>query len=222
MPSDKRARQRAAREMRLAAEAKAKKRRKQIRNVIVVAVIAGIVIGIVFLTSSSSPPKKSATTTTTTTTAPTTTTTSVAGSTTTVPPAIGAIPAADLSPAGTAGKAPTVVVPPGSPPTQLESADLITGTGPAAKTGDSLTVQYVLATYSSRKTVQSSWTSQPFTFTLGQGVIQGWDEGVVGMKVGGRRELIVPPSLGYGSTAQGAGIAANDTLVFIIDLVKIG
>ena len=222
MPSDKRARQRAAREMRLAAEAKAKKRRKQIRNVIVVAVIAGIVIGIVFLTSSSSPPKKSATTTTTTTTGPTTTPTSVAGSTTTVPPAIGAIPAADLSPAGTAGKAPTVVVPPGSPPTQLESADLITGTGPAAKTGDSLTVQYVLATYSSRKTVQSSWTSQPFTFTLGQGVIQGWDEGVVGMKVGGRRELLVPPSLGYGSTAQGAGSAANDTLVFIIDLVKIG
>jgi peptidylprolyl isomerase len=223
VPSDKRARQRAAREMRLAAEAKAKKRRKQIRNVIIVAVIAGIVIGIVFLTSSNSPPKKSATTTTTTTTAPTSTTTTVAGSTTTTaPPTIGAIPAADLSPAGTAGKAPTVVVPSGSPPTQLESADLITGTGAAAKTGDALTVQYVLATYSSRKTVQSSWTSQPFTFTLGQGVIQGWDEGVVGMKVGGRRELIVPPSLGYGSTAQGSGIAANDTLVFVIDLVKIG
>jgi len=209
--------------MRLAAEAKAKKRRRQIRNTIIVAVIAGIVIGIVFLTSSNNTPKKSATTTTTTTTAPTTTTTTVAGSTTTtVPATIAAIPAADLSPAGTAGKAPTVVVPPGSPPTQLESADLITGTGPAAKTGDALTVQYVLATYSSRKTVQSSWTSQPFTFTLGQGVIQGWDQGVVGMKVGGRRELIVPPSLGYGSTAQGTGIAANDTLVFIIDLVKIG
>jgi peptidylprolyl isomerase len=209
--------------MRLAAEAKAKKRRKQIRNAIIVAVIAGIVIGIVFLTSSNSPPKKSATTTTTTTTAPTTTTTTVAGTTTTTaPPTIGAIPAADLSPAGTAGKAPTVVVPSGSPPTQLESADLITGTGAAAKTGDALTVQYVLATYSSRKTVQSSWTSQPFTFTLGQGVIRGWDEGVVGMKVGGRRELVIPPSLGYRSTAQGAGIAANDTLVFIIDLVKIG
>jgi peptidylprolyl isomerase len=209
--------------MRLAEEARAKKRRKQIRNVIVLAVIAAVVILIVVLTSSSTPPKKSATTTTTTTTATTTTTTALAGSTTTtVPAAIGAIPAADLSPAGTAGKAPTVVVPPGSPPTQLESADLITGTGSAAKTGDALTVQYVLATYSSRKTVQSSWTGQPFTFTLGQGVIQGWDEGVVGMKVGGRRELIVPPSLGYGSTAQGAGIAANDTLVFIIDLVKIG
>jgi peptidylprolyl isomerase len=209
--------------MRLAAEAKAKKRRKQIRNAIIIVVIAAVVILIVFLTSSSSPKKKPATATTTTTTVAGTTTTTVAGSTTTtVPPTIGAIPAADLSPAGTAGKAPTVVVPAGSPPTQLESADLITGTGAAAATGDSLTVQYVLATYSSRKTVQSSWTSQPFTFTLGQGVIQGWDEGVVGMKVGGRRELIVPPSLGYGATAQGTGIAANDTLVFIIDLVKIG
>ena len=223
MPSDKRARQRAAREMRLAAEAKAKKRRKQIRNAIIVAVIAGVIVLIVFLTSSNSPPKKSATTTTTTTdAAPSTTTTTVAGSTTTtVPATIGAIPAADLSPAGTAGKAPTVVVPPGSPPTQLESADLITGTGAAAKTGDALTVQYVLATYSSRKTVQSSLTRQPFSFTLGQGVIQGWDQGVVGMKVGGRRELS-PPEPGYGSTAQGWGIAANDTLVFIIDLVKIG
>jgi peptidylprolyl isomerase len=225
VPSDKRARQRAAREIRLAEEAKAKKRRKQIRNAIVVAVIAGAIILIVFLTSSNGTNNKSASTSTTTTskTASTTTTTTVAGSTTTtVSPTIGAIPAADLSSAATAGKAPTVVVPPGSPPTQLESADLITGTGSAAKTGDSLTVQYVLDTYSSRKTVQSSWTSRPFTFTLGQGVIQGWDEGVVGMKVGGRRELIIPPSLGYGATAQGPGIAANDTLVFIIDLVKIG
>ncbi len=222
MPSDKRARQRAAREFRLAEEAKAKKRRKQIRNVIVVAVIAGVIILVVFLTSSNSTNNKS-TSSTTTTTAATTTTTTVAGSTTTtVPPIIGAIPAADLSPAGTAGKAPTVVVPAGSPPTQLESADLITGTGAAAKTGDALTVQYVLATYSSRKTVQSSWTGKPFAFTLGQGVIQGWDQGVVGMKVGGRRELIVPPSLGYGAAAQGPGIAANDTLVFVIDLVKIG
>jgi peptidylprolyl isomerase len=224
VPSDKRARQRAAREMRLAAEAKAKKRRKQIRNAIIVVVLAAVIILIVFVTSSNNSPKKSATTTTTTsTTAPTSTSTTVAGSTTTtLAPTIGTIPAADRSPAGTAGKAPTVVVPTGSPPTQLETADLITGTGAVAKTGDSLTVQYVLATYSSRKTVQSSWTSQPFTFTLGQGVIQGWDDGVAGMKVGGRRELIVPPSLGYGASSPGSGIAANDTLVFIIDLVKIG
>jgi peptidylprolyl isomerase len=136
--------------------------------------------------------------------------------------AIASIPAADRSPAGTAGTAPTVTVPSGAPPTHLESADLITGTGPAAKDGDSLVVQYVLATYSSGKVIQSSWTSSPFPFTLGQGqVIPGWDQGVVGMKAGGRRELIIPPSLGYGSQSPGAGIAANDTLVFVVDLLSL-
>ena len=136
--------------------------------------------------------------------------------------AIAPIPAADRSPAGTAGTAPTVTVPPGAPPTKLESADLITGTGAAAAPGHSVTVQYVLATYSSGKVIQSSWTSQPFTFTLGAGqVIPGWDKGVVGMKVGGRRELIIPPSLGYGQQSPGAGIAPNDTLVFVIDLHKV-
>jgi len=114
-------------------------------------------------------------------------------------------------------------VPSGTPPTQLESADLITGTGAAAKAGDAVTVEYVLATYSSGKVIQSSWTSQAFQFTLGEGqVISGWDQGVIGMQVGGRRELIIPPSLGYGAKSPGAGIAANDTLVFVIDLQKIG
>jgi peptidylprolyl isomerase len=137
---------------------------------------------------------------------------------------IAKIPAADRSPAGTSGKQPTVVVPPGAPPTKLESSDLIVGTGPAAKPGDSVTVQYVLATYSSRKVIQASWTSQPFTFTLDadpEQVIPGWDKGVVGMKVGGRRELIIPPSLGYGENSPGSGIAVNDTLVFMVDLLKI-
>jgi peptidylprolyl isomerase len=138
--------------------------------------------------------------------------------------AIAPIPAVDLSPAGTAGQAPTVTVPPGPPPAGLESADLIVGTGQEAVPGDQATVQYELATYSAKKVIQSSWTSQPFTFTLGAGqVIPGWDKGVVGMRVGGRRELIIPPSLGYGATPPpGAqGIAANDTLVFVIDLVKV-
>ena len=150
-----------------------------------------------------------------------TTTTSAAGQST----AIGTIPAADRSPAGTAGQAPTVTVPSGTPPTGLESADLIVGTGPEAAAGDQVTVQYVLATYSAGKVIQSSWTSQPFTFTLGQGqVIPGWDQGVPGMHEGGRRELIIPPSLGYGANPpQGAaGIAANDTLVFVVDLLKVG
>ncbi len=132
------------------------------------------------------------------------------------------IPAADLSPAGPLGTAPTVVVPKGTPPTSLESADLITGIGSTALPGDSATVQYVLATYSSGKVVQSSWTSKPFTFTLGAGqVIPGWDKGVVGMKVGGRRELIIPPSLGYGGQSPGPGVAANDTLVFVVDLLNL-
>jgi peptidylprolyl isomerase len=137
--------------------------------------------------------------------------------------AIAPIPPADRSPAGQAGTAPTVTVPPGAPPKALESADLIEGTGTEAASGDSVTVQYVLATYSSGKVIQSSWTSQPFTFTLGAGqVIPGWDKGVVGMKVGGRRELIIPPSLGYGASSPGAGIAPNDTLVFVIDLLHVG
>jgi peptidylprolyl isomerase len=71
--------------------------------------------------------------------------------------------------------------------------------------------------------VQSSWTGQPFSFTIGAGqVIPGWDDGVVGMKAGGRRELIIPPSLGYGDQSPGAGVASNDTLVFVIDVLKIG
>lgn len=164
--------------------------------------------------SSSSP------TTTTATTAASNATSNVgAGGSST----IASIPTQDRSPAGTAGTAPTMIVPPGTPPTQLESADLITGTGPAVTAGNNVTVQYVLATYSSRKVVQSSWTSQPYQFTLGEGhVIPGWDKGVLGMRVGGRRELIIPPSLGYGAQSPGPGIAANDTLVFVVDLLKIG
>ncbi len=145
-----------------------------------------------------------------------------ATTTTTVNGAIAPIPTADLSPAGTAGTAPTLKIPSGTPPTELQSADLITGVGVEATSGDNVTVQYVLGTYSSGKVVQSSWTSQPFSFTLGAGqVIPGWDQGVVGMKLGGRRELIIPPSLGYGARSPGAGIAPNDTLVFVIDLLKI-
>ncbi len=218
MPSEKRARQRAGREIRLAEEAKAKKRRKQIRNAIVVGVIALVVVGIDFLTTSNSSKKGSTTSTTTTTSAKAATTTACTSTT-----AMAVVPVADRSPVGTTGKAPTLIVPSGSPPTQLECTDLIEGSGPEAASGDKVTVQYVLGTYSSGKEIQSSWTSQPFSFTLGEGqVIPGWDKGVVGMKAGGRRELIIPPSLGYGSENPGGGIAKDDTLVFIVDLQKIG
>jgi peptidylprolyl isomerase len=134
-----------------------------------------------------------------------------------------AIPRALRSPAGSVKTAPTVTVPSGTPPKQLESADLIVGKGAAAAVGDTVTVQYVEASHSSGKVIQSSWTSQPFQFTLGENqVIKGWDMGLVGMRVGGRRELIIPPSLGYGASSQGPSIAANDTLIFVVDLQKIG
>jgi peptidylprolyl isomerase len=168
---------------------------------------------------SSSPSSSSAGTTSTSTTRVPPHTTSPAGGALV---AIGPIAAADQSPAGSFGTPPTVTVPTGTPPTSLESADLITGTGPGVEAGDTVTVEYVLATYSSGKVVQSSWTSMPFTFTVGVGdVIPGWDKGVLGMKQGGRRELIIPPKYGYGAQSPGAGIAANDTLVFVIDVLKV-
>jgi peptidylprolyl isomerase len=136
--------------------------------------------------------------------------------------AIGSIPLADRSPAGTPSSQPSVVVPSSMPPTQLEVADLIPGTGPKAVAGDTVSVQYVLATYSSKGVVQSSWTSQPFSFQLGAGqVIRGWDLGLVGLQAGGRRELIIPASYGYGAQSPGPGIAADDTLVFVVDCLSV-
>jgi peptidylprolyl isomerase len=153
------------------------------------------------------------------TSASTTTTPAPTTPASTVPIATIAQPSA----AGTIGTEPTITIPPGPAPTQLESKDQNVGTGPAVKAGDKATVQYVGVAYSSGKVFDSSWSrNQAFPFVLGQGqVIAGWDQGVVGMQVGGRRELIIPPSLAYGAQSPGSGIAANDTLIFIVDLVKI-
>jgi peptidylprolyl isomerase len=178
------------------------------------------VAGALGLAACSSSPSGSSegTTSTSTTRLPPQTTTPAAGA----PVALDPIAASDQSAAGSWGTPPTVTVPTSAPPTSLQSADLITGTGPGVQAGDTVTVEYVLATYSSGKVVQSSWTSQPFTFTVGLGdVIKGWDKGVLDMKQGGRRELIIPPQYGYGAQSPGAGIAPNDTLVFVIDLLKI-
>lgn len=117
---------------------------------------------------------------------------------------------------------PKVEAPGGPPPKQLEIKDLEAGEGPAAKAGDEVTVQYVGVDYESDKQFDASWDrGEPFTFTLGAGeVIKGWDKGIEGMKAGGRRELIVPPALAYGSEGVG-GIAPNSTLVFVVDLLTI-
>jgi peptidylprolyl isomerase len=118
---------------------------------------------------------------------------------------------------------PTVQLPTGAPPTQLQVKDLKTGTGPAAKAGDQVSVQYIGVLYDNGSKFDSSYDhGQPFSFKLGSGqVIQGWDQGVAGMKAGGRRELIIPPNLAYGPQGQPPTIPPNATLVFVIDLVSI-
>jgi FKBP-type peptidyl-prolyl cis-trans isomerase len=113
----------------------------------------------------------------------------------------------------------------GSPPKELRVQDLIEGDGQAAKTGDQVSVQYVGVLFDSGKQFDASWDNdeKPFEFTLGSGqVIDGWDRGIVGMKVGGRRKLTIPPDLAYGEQGQPPSIPANATLVFEVDLKKIG
>lgn len=130
----------------------------------------------------------------------------------------------EWSPAGTFGTKPSVVVPSGSPPAVLLTHDLIVGSGATAQAGHTVTVQYVGYSWTTKQQFDASWDrGQPFMFELGvHQVITGWDQGVAGMKVGGRRELVIPPKLAYGATSPGAGIAANDTLVFVVDLLKVG
>jgi peptidylprolyl isomerase len=112
----------------------------------------------------------------------------------------------------------------GAAPTKLVVQDLIEGKGKAAKTGDQLTVQYVGVLFKNGKQFDTSWGKgkQPYQFALGSGgVIQGWEQGLLGMKEGGRRKLIIPADLAYG--AQGSGsIGPNEPLIFDIDLKKVG
>ena len=115
---------------------------------------------------------------------------------------------------------PKVEKPSGAPPNELVTNDLEEGSGPEAKSGDTVTVQYVGVNYKTGKEFDSSWSrNEPFSFTLGAGeVIQGWDQGIEGMKVGGRRELVIPPELGYGPAGAPPAIPPNETLIFVVDL----
>jgi len=119
------------------------------------------------------------------------------------------------------GADPTITIPDGPPPTALITRDLITGSGTVAGEGTTVTAHYKLVTWSNRKTVEASWAyGDPFTFTRGSGqVVPGFDQGMAGMRVGGRREIVVPADLAYGEQGVPPMIAENETLVFVIDLI---
>jgi peptidylprolyl isomerase len=118
------------------------------------------------------------------------------------------------------GEAPTIGAPTGTAPTTLVTKDIIVGTGAEALPTSTMTVHYTLMTWSNGKLIESSWTSgSPATFPLAN-VIIGWQQGIPGMKVGGRRLLVIPPDLGYG--AQGGGpIGPNETLIFVVDAIGV-
>lgn len=128
----------------------------------------------------------------------------------------------DVKVTGAPGAKPTVVVPDTcAAPTTLLTKDLTPGTGPAAKSGSRLQVNYDLYTWSDKADQQNSFGGPGFALTIGQGsVIQGWDEGLDGIKQGGRRLLIVPPDKGYGARGN-QGIKPNETLVFVVDAVTV-
>jgi peptidylprolyl isomerase len=120
-------------------------------------------------------------------------------------------------------KKPKVTVPSGVSPNKFAFLEIVEGDGPVAKSGDKVTVQYVGVGFDSEKEFDSSWSrDEPFSFTLGGGeVIKGWDKGVEGMKVGGRRELLIPGNLAYGAAGSPPAIGPNETLIFVIDLLKV-
>jgi peptidylprolyl isomerase len=118
---------------------------------------------------------------------------------------------------------PNVEVPGGEPPTELVVDDLIVGDGPEATPGQQVSVHYVGVAHSNGKEFDSSYSrNTPFSFGLGAGqVIQGWDKGVAGMRVGGRRQLTIPANLAYGDRGAGGVIKPGETLVFVVDLLGV-
>ncbi|WP_155370066.1 FKBP-type peptidyl-prolyl cis-trans isomerase [Catellatospora vulcania] len=118
---------------------------------------------------------------------------------------------------------PTVEFPGGEAPTDLVITDLVVGTGDEAVPGRQVVVHYVGVTFDGGEEFDASWNrGSPFTFPLGGGrVIEGWDKGVAGMKVGGRRQLIIPAKLAYGNRGAGGMIKPGDTLVFVVDLLEV-
>jgi len=118
---------------------------------------------------------------------------------------------------------PEISIPEGPPPADLVAEDVTVGSGPEAVPGQRVDVHYVGVSWSTGQQFDASWDRRAtFDFKLGGGeVIAGWDKGVAGMKVGGRRRLTIPPGLGYGDRGAGGVIKPNETLVFVVDLVGV-
>ena len=118
---------------------------------------------------------------------------------------------------------PEVTIPDEHPPADLLVHDESVGGGDEAVAGTQVTVHYVGVSWSTGEQFDASWDRmEPFSFGLGHGqVIQGWDSGVQGMKVGGRRRLTIPPHMGYGAAGAGGVIAPHETLVFVVDLLAV-
>ena len=119
---------------------------------------------------------------------------------------------------------PVITVPQGVPPTELVIEDLVEGDGQEATAGMQVSVDYMGINWSNGREFDASWNrGDTFSFGLGAGmVIPGWDQGVQGMKVGGRRRLTIPTQMAYESTGAGGVIAPNETLIFVVDLRNVG
>src|SRR3954451_21380502 len=135
-------------------------------------------------------------------------------------PEASATPEATSTPAATK---PAITVPKGKAPKKLVIKDLKVGSGPAAQLGQNVQVQYVGVSFKNGRQFDASWDrGEPFSFQLGAGqVTPGGDQGVAGMKVGGRRQLVIPPALAYGKQGSPPAIGPNETLVFVIDLLDV-
>ncbi|UMP02771.1 FKBP-type peptidyl-prolyl cis-trans isomerase [Amycolatopsis sp. EV170708-02-1] len=118
---------------------------------------------------------------------------------------------------------PQIDRPEGPAPSDLEKSDITVGEGQEAKAGDTVSVHYVGVSHSTGDQFDASWDrGEPLRFGLGAGqVIPGWDQGVAGMKVGGRRKLVIPPHLAYGERGAGGVIKPNETLIFVVDLIGV-
>ena len=118
---------------------------------------------------------------------------------------------------------PSITIPEEAPPVELVKTDITVGSGDEAVKGKNVSVHYVGVAWSNGQEFDASWNrGDAFEFQLGAGqVIQGWDDGVAGMKVGGRRQLTIPPDMGYGSRGAGGVIKGGETLVFVVDLLNV-